>query len=100
MSLYQVRALQPDVIVEVGWSYPAYFWQIFDARTEQPLDSDTEVVTVHELVEATTGLVDWNRETDKIARLVHDPWLEESRHSGRSGTGDLISLALANATAR
>lgn len=92
MSVYRVTSLRPGTQVQVGWSHPAYYWEIFDLRAK--LIETHDCVTVYELVDETTGLIDWRSEQGSLAQLVNDPWIEQAAEVGRHGPMDLIADSL------
>ena len=104
MSLYTVAAVDPTLKAEVGWelSLGSYWFCVTDARGERVasggLDAYEEeeevkrLVTLYDLVEASSGVVDWGQEDLVLRRLRDDPWAEQTRlASSSTPTARLLS---------
>jgi hypothetical protein len=104
MSIHEVAAKDPSLSAEVGWelSLGSFWFYVTDAQGRRVasggLDAEDEpeeirrLVTLYDLVEASTGIIDWQREDYVLRRLRDDPWAEQTKLAPRqTPTARLLS---------
>jgi hypothetical protein len=60
-----------------------------DAYEEE--DEVKRLVSLYDLVEASTGVIDWNQEDLVLRRLRDDPWAERTKVARETPTAKLLS---------
>ncbi len=86
MSRYVVSGYDKRMRIMVGFSRDYGYWYVGheEGVDRAVMQSDPDAVkTLHELVRATWGVVDWTREQSTLRRLRDDPWKEQAGVSGR-----------------
>jgi hypothetical protein len=103
MSLYGVATLDPTLNAEVGWepSLGSFWFYVTDAQGNrvasggldayEEADEVKRLVTLYDLIEASTGVIDWPQEDLVLRRLRDDPWAERTKVAGETPTGKLLS---------
>jgi hypothetical protein len=103
MSLYTVATHDPTLTAEVGWelSLGSFWFYVTDAEGKrvasggldayEEADEVKRLVTLYDLVEASTGVIDW-REEDRVLRCLRDdPWAERTKLARQTPTARLLS---------
>jgi hypothetical protein len=103
MSLYRVACHDSALSAEVGWelSLGSFWFYVTDADAKRVasggLDAYEEedevkrLVTLYDLVEASTGMIDWRQEDLVLRRLRDDPWAERTKLARETPTAKLLS---------
>jgi hypothetical protein len=102
MSLFRVAAKDPAYDAEVGWSgeLAGYWFVVYrddEIIASGGLDAADEpeavrhLVTLFDLVTASSGVIDWQRE-DLTLRKLRDPWTEQVQASPDTPSAQLLRL--------
>jgi hypothetical protein len=91
MSLYRVRAFDSAMTAECGWDLDlgGYWFHVTDARGDRVIsggldareepDELRHLLTLYDLVEASSGVIDWLQEDLVLRQLRDDPWAEQTK---------------------